>query len=415
MNFQKGHMLFKKNKEKPKDKIRVLPKKRIIALGLLSISLTFTVFSMISFAKNNPAKSVLSNFDYKPNVESLGIYSNVEKFTVPNAVATVIFIPQIHKEPTTDALDSKNDQAVLVQKEILNLINSLVGQNNLRLIMDETDLYGPVPGDKISKIQKGMYLIPEYEKTSTELANEYVKSGGSKEMADQLLKSTKQKIVDFERRLYLVGAPAIVESENKNAIVYGSQNKATIEECRLRLRDIVKIEKKLASFEAKQNSAVSMSNNSDLIQSLKNLSGNKSAGAFSEIKNSQQEFPQLGTRIEDFEKISSEIDKLNDFETEPTNAGLESFSDYRPVGDITNLNQNELKKLYDKQYDEFMVIAKDRRSEEVSDNAIKMMEDNNQSAAILVFGAQHKDQIITELNNKNVNVVVITPDSIKNS
>jgi hypothetical protein len=40
-----------------------------------------------------------------------------------------------------------------------------------------------------------------------------------------------------------------------------------------------------------------------------------------------------------------------------------------------------------------------------------MMQENGQTASVLVLGKDHKDQIISNLNKKGINVIVITPES----
>lgn len=388
-------------------KIKQFNKKRIINLWFISILLLMIVFSIVASAKDIAQIKSIAKIDQineSQNVEDFS-FQNVEKHLVPGAESTVIYIPQIHKEPTSNMSDSKNDKAFLVQKEISEILNSIIENNKINYIMDETDIYGPMPEDKIGKIKEGLELLKKYNELSQAIANQYVSSGGSKDNADQFLKLTAKEAEKFERKLYLTGGSSVVEVTNSNAVVYGSQNPDTIQECRLRLQDIVKMEKKITSFE-KTASKDTKTTSKDNLLGLLSRTGSSQTDPLSKIKDFGG---QDLSNVAEFKEISGKMDKTQGFETGKTS---DVAANYAPVN-IEGLSYSQLKKLYDQKYSEFMEIAKDRRSEEVAQNVIEMMSQNGQKSSVLVFGAQHQEQIVKALNDKKVNVVVITPTQEK--
>lgn len=374
-------------------------------------------------AGNGLSKLISTSIPSAPDLKNLD-FGKVERFKVPNAKSTVIYIPQLHKEPTSNAADKTNDQAFIVQKEISDILEKLVDVNHVKYVMDETDLYGPMPADKIQKIKNGFSDIEKIKLDLKSVLNLYLKNGGSTETANTVKKNAEEKLNGFERNIYLTGGAAVLAAKDQNAYVYGSQNPATINEAKIELQNLVYMEQRINQLETQNstNGTRSVSTSSTNNQSAVNILSMLGSGGNSNNKSSLQPIIDFANKTNDTEllnginKVSTEskaftIDRS--YETTPamsTNASASQIN-VNPYQNVTNLTK--LKQDYQVAYDKFIKLAKDQRSQEVSDNVDRMMQENGQSASVLVLGKDHKDQIISDLNKKGINVIVITPESLK--
>lgn len=139
-----------------------------------------------------------------------------------------------------------------------------------------------------------------------------------------------------------------------------------------------------------------------------NSGENLSLGPIADLAKTKNDI-ELQQQLND---VSLKLKRLSSNKTFETNSISSDTSDQvsqNPYQSWTNLPK--LQQTYDNDYNKFMKLAKDQRSQEVSDNVIREMDENNLDTAVLVLGAQHKDQITSYLNSKNVNVIVITPSS----
>lgn len=345
-------------------------------------------------------------------LEDLG---TVEKYEVPNSTKTVIFVPQIHKEPTKQASDSVNDSAAVIQADIYRTLNTLVNEHDITYVMDETDLYGPMPQDKIAKIKAGISDIDELRKSMNITLDQYVKVGGSQKVADDLRKSTEERIKQFERNLYLTGGAAVLAATNANSHVYGSQNAATISEARKELQNIVYLENRINTLQGKTKSSGNLPVNSQsqsqkILSSLRTSDRSSGSAHLNPVYelSAQKQDQSLKSATDEFKTKYNKLSSSKTFET-GSNGANASSAPVDPYKNSTNLSQ--LKAEYDQKLAAFMKVAKDQRSQEVADNVVRQMEENGQNSAILVFGAQHKDQIVDALNKKGISVIVVTPPS----
>lgn len=345
-------------------------------------------------------------------------FKHVERHEVANAKATVIYIPQIHREPTSNASDATNDQAVIVQKEIYPILNTLVNQNNIKYVMDETDMYGPMPSAKLEKIKTGLTDEASYKSSLEKILSDYIKSGGSAQTADLIRKQSNIELDKFERNIYLTGSAAMLAAENNGAVVYGSQNPATIDEAKKELVNLVYLQDRINQLKGLKNSTTT-SNNTNSASSVSNtllslLSNNVSSP--SNILSPVISFANRSGNTELSTNTASAAKQLRDL-TSKTNFEAYNENDTSATNSRNdnpyqnNTDVNALQSTYDTAYAKFMKLAKDQRSQEVSDNMVKMLTENNQKTGILVLGAQHKEQLIEDLNKQNVSVIVITPDS----
>lgn len=395
--------------------------------GVVAVSLCLVIISLLSAKAIAPDKvstirSISEQVIVKARRASLDFdaFRNVEKYEVPNAKKTVVFIPQIHKEPTADVHDSKNDQAYIIQKDIYQTLNKLVNDNHITYVMDETDLYGPMPADKISKVKAGIEDVKAFRVSLKKTLDHYLKNGGSPEVAKQIEQAAEKRIDKFERSIYLTGGAAVLAAENPKAHVYGSQNAATINEARKQLQNIVYMESRISELENKGNPSKSAKANpsqaASVQQILAKLGSGKSSGSSSASLNPVYALAKTSNDDglkKDADETMSRLSKLQTNKSFETAAASTSSArpSTNPYASETNLNS--LKKKYDVAYAKFMKLAKDQRSQEVADNVEKEMNENNQNSSILVLGEQHKDQLVSALNKKGINVIVIMPDSEK--
>lgn len=358
-----------------------------------------------------------------PDLKNLN-FKNVERFEVLNSKATVIYVPQIHREPTSNPSDKKNDQALVVQKEIFSILETLLKDYHLKYIMDETDVYGPMPLDKVNKVQAGFSEIEKIRVDLKAVLDHYLKDGGSIQTANSVQKRADEKLNSFERNLYLTGGAAVFAAKDSKAHVYGSQNPETLKEAKSQLQNIVYMEQRINQLETKNGTSRTGAglispaslNNQSVANILSNLgkSRDNNRSSLQPIIN----FAKKSNNTEllgEINKVSNESKNFSSsrsYETTSINSGASvNKASVNPYQNTTNLSK--LKQDYKIAYDKFIKLAKDQRSQEVSDNVDRMMEENNQRVSVLVLGKDHKDQIISNLNKKDINVIVITPESLK--
>ncbi|MFA4996275.1 MAG: hypothetical protein WC536_04010 [Patescibacteria group bacterium] len=419
-------LLAKKNKNKYEKKLRkiiYLHQNKIPALAaiclltgvLLVAGIIKSPVRSLSVAKLNQSINTSLSSD-APDLNNLN-FKNIEKFEVPNAKATVIYIPQLHKEPTSNASDKTNDQATTVQKEISGMLKTLVDDNHVKYVMDETDLYGSMPADKVEKIKAGFSEIEGIRSDIKTIIEHYLKDGGSTETADAVQKSVDEKLDGYERNIYLTGGAAVLAAQDDDAHVYGSQNADTINEAKVELQNLVYMEARIKELEA-QNGSGSIGTTSTSSSSQSSAASILSALGSSSKSNGSSLQPIINFAkknndtelIEEISKITSASKAFTSSRSYETTSATSTTT--APVNVYKNVTDLEgLKEEYQTAYNKFMKLAKDQRSQEVADNIDKMMEENGQNTSILVFGMQHKDQLVTALNKKNINVIVITPES----
>lgn len=402
----------------------------ILFAVLMTNFLSGNVFAIKADTTNSFSKFV--NFGQQKTFEEEFKY--VERFNVPNAKATVIYIPQIHKEPTSKTSDTKNDRAARIQKEMYQMMKKLTGTFDINYVMDEADVYGPMPSDKISKIKGGLSDVNEFRTSLNTTLDQYIAKGGSKESADQIRTQSEVKIDSYERNMFLTGSAAVLAATDQNVHVYGSQNPVTLNEARRQLTNLVYMEQRIKQLEGNSSgkntgmSSISKPKNmqevQDLLSKLKsnrNINSARSSNTtttknilapvsnFAASKNDQD-------LTKNVTETNSKLKKLSPSKSfEPITIGGTTASSTQKNPYASSNNLPKLKADYEKAYNEFMKLAKDQRSQEVADNMEKMLVETNQNQAVLVFGAGHKDQIIEAFNKKQINVIVLTPASEKES
>lgn len=382
-----------------------------------SMFLLVVVFITIGIV-NSPApiasgsgfSRVISTTLSGPDLKNLN-FKNVQRFEVPNATKTVIYIPQIHREPTSNQADSTNDQALVIQREIASMLKTLVDDNHVTYVMDETDNFGPMPADKIQKIKTGVANITKLRADVKSLADHYVKDGGSADTAKTVVSDANTKIDGYERAIYLTGGAAVLAGTDSNAHVYGSQNPATIAEATKQLQNIVFIEQRISQLDPSTASSASSGSQANILSMLGSSSGSSNASPIQSIKDfaAEKQDKEMQSEIDKITAGSKAISGATNYETTPAVTTVGAQPQTNPYTKETNLAK--LKQMNQDATAKFMKLAKDQRSQEVSDNIDKMMQENGQTTVILVMGAQHQDQLVSDLNKKGISVIVITPES----
>ena len=394
----------------------------VFALALITVVTQKPVWAPVSLNNSSPIKATVAGTS--ATLESQ--FKHVERYPVSGAQKTVIFIPQIHKEPTAAVSDTVNDQAVVIQKEIYSMLNQLVNKDNAKYVMDETNLYGQMPQDKIEKIKDGIALEDKYKSDLNNLLQNFIKNGGSQADVDKIQQASTVELSKFERNIYLTGSAAMLAATNSNSVVYGSQNAPTIIEAKKELENLVYMENRIkelggsvgddgnsSNAQPASTNSSSTSQNAELQQILALL--NKTSGSNSNVLAPVDQLAKTTNNndlSEEANKCRSELNNLlskTDFESSLENTNTGNSINNNPYQTVSNLKT--LQSDYNTAYTKFIKLVKDQRSQEVSDNMVKMLNENNQSTGILVLGADHKDQLIAALNKQNINVIVITPDS----
>ncbi len=340
--------------------------------------------------------------------------SQIEKHLVDGAIKTVVHIPQIHKEPTTDMSDSKNNTAVIIQGDIQKSLDELVNKYDVDCIMDETDVYWPMPSEKVEKVKNALNDIDQFKKSFDRTLKEYLNSGGSKEYANTLKQEADEQIVASERQIKLTGGAAMEAALNNKAHVWGSQNPDTLQKAKDGLTDVVHLQQRIAQLEKGQHATATASQSSSassFSSILKMLSGNRTSGgdilgylrSFALDKDNEK----LLNSIQDTQSKLTKMTAKKDLEATPKL----SQSNMKPSKYSSRTDLANLKNEYKLAQDQFMKIAKDIRNVEVIENVVKMMDKNNVNNATLIYGSGHKEDIVPGLNTKGISVIVVQPKS----
>lgn len=389
---------------------------------LVAFFIAFGIFKSISIPTAAGIKfgnTITASVDAGPDLEHLD-FQNVEKHLVPNAKETVIYIPQVHKDPTSNMSDTVNDQAVVIQKEISRMLQTLVDKNHINYVMDETDNYGPMPADKVQKIKNGLANIDRLHADVNKLIDDYVKAGGDQATADQMKTDSDTKVESYKRNIYLTGGAAVLAATDTDAHVYGSQNPATIAEATKQLQNIVYIEQRINELQSANpttggagatSGAGATGSASNILSMLGSGNASPQVSPIQPIKEfaAKNNNKELQDEINKVTSESQAILSVSSYETAPPASATSAQAQTNPYANETDLNK--LKQMDQDATNQFMKIAKDQRSQEAADNVDKMIQSNNQTVGVLVMGAQHKDQLVTDLNNKGISVIVITPES----
>lgn len=214
------------------------------------------------------------------NIKDLPIGA-VDYYPVPDARGTAIFIPQYHRNPASQPEDAVNDRAAKTQGEIHEVMDFLIDNYDLDIAVVEGELYGEVPQEKINKL------------------------------AEQVSRNKPT------REIMLQGAPQVLKAQGKNLRLFGAENKATLEESRILVRDYVML--------------------SDLFLDLGNLAADNPYQYL--LKEKEQEIEKVVVEKRNLE-TSQNFTRI--LEQENKDAGILVFGAGHREGLIKELNRSDL-------------------------------------------------------------------------
>jgi hypothetical protein len=336
-------------------------------LPILSV-LMLVVISAFFLSYNKgiaPIKNVsLLNTAALTGKEDFSEFPNVQKFEVANPKATVVYFPQIHKDPTTQPSDPKNNQASVAQKEIYNDLEKLNNKYGVSYVMDETDLYGPMPADKVTKIKNGFADIQTFQDSVNKTADHYLADGGSPDVANKFKDDASKAIAAYERNLYLTGSAAVLAAKEPKAHVYGSQVESTLNESKKELEDMVYLEQRINQLQGATASNPLMRSGGITMEQLSSaLSNRNSSSLNSNMFGSISNFAKQKGDQELVSDLGDAQSKLGNLSTKKSFEAAPKFSDVPHTSNpyATSNNLNSLKAQYQVATQKFMTIAKDRR------------------------------------------------------
>ncbi len=139
--------------------------------------------------------------------------SSVTFYSTPAAKGVAIYIPQVHKNPGSQAADVSNNDAEIAQNQIYKIISFLTRQTGIKYVMTEGEMYGPVPQAKLDSLRSNLHKL-EQNKNS-------------------------QEARILEREVILKGAAHKLKAEGENFALYGAENKDTYEKSAKIVRNYV--------------------------------------------------------------------------------------------------------------------------------------------------------------------------------
>ena len=112
----------------------------------------------------------------------------------------VVFIPQTHLNPGTAYSDPKNNSAEIAQKEIYEIIDTLVEDKDVKMIMIEGEQFGQVDSKKTEDVVKLLDIKGSLDDDIESLNNELNNSGMSKSEIDTSLNGINDTISEAYTR-----------------------------------------------------------------------------------------------------------------------------------------------------------------------------------------------------------------------
>ncbi|RJQ38795.1 hypothetical protein C4559_00440 [Candidatus Microgenomates bacterium] len=355
----------------------------------------------------------------------------LEVFNVKNALATVIYIPQYHKNPGTTADDPKNDSAQKAQGEIYQILNFLTKQPDIDFIMEEGDLYGKVGVEKVmtlaDKIQKRNDLVSLTAKLEKSFSQESLDNG----LENSLISKLKDEQKKIDREIILSGAPLKLKAEGKEITLYGSENPQTLEESKVLVKDYLYLQDRLSQVNnpstgvnvmglsaSDKTSNLGNSGMGSDYKALLSLLGQNNGGNginrdFSSLESLafSHNNKDLASLLQKTESAYNNLENVNSASsvlTQTTSASSGSSRSDNPYASINDKAQLEEKLKQDETQINSLIV--DRRNKETAQNMADVLKQEKKPIGILQFGAGHEEGLVKELNKQGLSVIVITPN-----
>lgn len=365
--------------------------------------------SFNTFSDNNKIDLI----SFEKHLKNLPI-SKTSFYEASNEWATAILIPQYHRYPGSDAQDSVNDSALRAQEQIYQILSQISKQYNIKLVMVEGELYGPVSSQKINGVEDKINECDKLIAESSELKKHFSENGVSSQ-EQKLIKKIDKTIAKIERNIILEGAPFKLKAEGQKLTLFGSENKDTQDQSRALVKKYIYLqdrEKELNGQSRKISSGNNRSNKlfSDNVKSLLEKLRNSGNSLIAELNNFKS-LAELNNDQESIKIIEEMLETTKNLEQIGKNTKQGANSASREDNPYKNIkNSKKIKEMIDDTEEQINNIVVDQRNKETAQNFSLMLKDENQTTGILQYGAGHEQGLIKELNEQGISVIVVTPE-----
>lgn len=341
--------------------------------------------------------------------------AKIKSYTTPKPLGTVIFLPQYHKYPGSNAQDKVNDSAQKAQEEIYHILNFLTKKGNINLIMAEGEIFGKTSSLKTAKladkIEKRNAFETECKKLEESLKNNKLDPSLEKSLFDNMHK----ELAKIDREIILAGSEFKLAAEDKNVVIVGSENEETRQKSAILVRDYIYLKDRVKQIENPQETkqASIFSNSSFTVDDLERLqnffSSNSLKSTFRSLESlaDLQGNKELSELIQKVEKSFYNLKEEDQSKIELTNS---LSREENPYQDTNNLKTLKGKIAQDEEKIEELVVK--QRNKETAQNFAKALKEKHLSIGILQFGAGHEEGLVKELNNEGLSVVVVTSNEV---
>lgn len=419
------------------------PAKNSFIKSLVPLLCLLVIAVIISFAKvptfklaNYPASKLIFSADsVVPNpfvIADMNSFKglpvgSVKRYDVPNAWGTVIYIPQYHINPGSSADDKVNDSAQKAQNEIYQLINSIIGKSpSTNLIMVEGELYGQVPAEKIASLQQKTEKAQKLQEQRDLLVQEFAEDNLDQNLQQSLLSRIDAEIASLKRDVILNGAPEKLKADGKNVILYGAENKDTLEESGALVKDYIYLQDR-----QNQLNSPSYAGQSALLGSGQSIAGNQSS-----ILGNQNVYQQLlqylsgvtGSGVSEFSQLKTMAQTKGDNQLVNTLSSTEQVFNEQiatpsapvatppgsrqdnPYANVTSVS--EVNSLLSNDEQKIQQLVVDRRNAETAQNFANALKTEKKNVGIIEFGAGHEKGLVKEFNKQGLSVVVVYSNEV---
>lgn len=354
--------------------------------------------------------------------------ADVAFYEAPKAWATVLFVPQYHKYPGSNAEDSRNDQAERVQNETYQVLDKIVEQVPLSIIAIEGELHGPLQQNKRIQIAQKLNHYEQLDHSFQNLKKNFTEQSMYPELEENILKEIQNKLAFLERDLILAGAPVKLWAKHDNIQVFGTENPQTLDESKILVRDYIYLQDRLTALTQHKPYAqipafnksfqAPMPKNSQVEETLSYLFDQRND------RNFEQDFHLLEERAKEENQLVWEA--LQDFKNiwnETTyfqNGNLENASTPEPQ---VSRKDNPYENIYDVSYLQRLMAENEekiqetiisRRNKEAAYYFAQTLQSQNNNFGVLQFGAGHEQGLIEELKNLGLSVIMVKTFGVVN-
>lgn len=339
--------------------------------------------------------------------------AQVDILETPNARGTVIYIPQIHKNPGSRSSDRANDTAVAAQTEIYSVIEHAHANSGVRFVMAEGEMYGEALTEKINALKAEVALRGEFENERAQL-----KVAAAEKSVDGVLESNVLSLVDntiemIHRDIMLAGADHMAKVDHEDIVLYGAEDPATYQKSAEIVRDYLYVQDRMGRLGGGTSiGMIGTRINTSAIQAM--LATAPTAGGSSQsvtalkekaLLQGDQRMAAIALSIEQSEQ------KLKLIEQSRAGGGSGARSrDNNPYNSVSDMAQLQRIKQADEQKIKDTVI--DQRNRDVARNFVAGIAATGQETGILTFGSGHTEGLVSELERAGLSVIIVTPNSV---